>query len=1008
MHNLQAVKTLACTWTIYIVLLIFSNPLFAQNKTVSGVITDASGLELIGVNVLVKDSNRGTATDIDGSYSLQASQGDIIVVSYTGYKDQEIQVASQSIINITMVEDSEVLDEVVITGYGQTQNKRYVSTAISTIDPKVIKDRPITRVEQAIQGSVPSVVVIQESGSPGAPLTIRMRGVSTAGNATPLILLNGVQIPDMSFINSNDMANITVLKDAASSAIYGARGGNGVLLLETKEGLTKSDKPKISVSSKYGMQSLLSEGQYLNTNEYANFYNESVLYLIREGEPTTGRSVFSEDEINALPNTTWIREVSDDAPVQDHHVSISGGNASTKYYLSGGYYNQDGIIGNTDFERISLAVNLETQVDEKLKVRLFSTYTQNNRNFIAENNINSRLISSVASLPPIFPARDSLGFPFINSNFLGVNVNGVTLNPQPEFGNPLIGLENTENRSNLNALFANTLLQYQISDKIAFNTSLGYLNRTNFIKSFTRRFTIPNTNVENLVNFLSETDFEDEFAQAEAYFSIDALSTETHKLNVILGAGALENSNITSSRTATNFFVNSYDQANFTNIIDSEDKLIFPDNAAKNRTISFYGKANYNVKDKYLFSATLRADGSSRFGAENRWGIFPSVSLGWVASSENFLKDVSFIDLLKVRASWGVNGNDQILPYQYARRFSSDVNGNLTRLDANSDVKWEEISQTNFGIDANLLENKIGLTLDYYIKETSDMLLAFPVPGFLGIPAPIRNAATVRNSGFEALLLYRGKIKSDFSYELGFNVGISQNEVTDLNGGEPIESANLRAFANSPNISRTDKGHPIASFYGFVFDGVDENGNSVYQDLNNDGVIDQANDRTIIGNPYPDLIYGFNLNLVYKNFDLSTNISGTYGNDVVNASTLYSVVYGNRTRNQVNNAWSHENTGSSIPRASATQVVNNEFSSYFVEDGSFMRIKNITLGYSLPATLGFNTARIFISANNIFTLTDYSGLDPEIGANNDPLNIGIDQGFYPQAKSFLAGFQIGF
>ena len=981
--------------------------LFSQTLTITGQVSDEDGFTLPGVNIYEKETNNGTISDLDGNYSIEVESGTTIVFSFIGYSSQEFVVTSEDAINVVLLPDAVLVDEIVVTGYGQTQNRRLVPTSISTLSPTVFEDRPITRVEQAIQGSAPAIVVIQESGSPGAGQTIRMRGVSTAGNSAPLILVNGVQVPDMNFINPNDVKNITILKDAASSAIYGARGGNGVIQVETKNGGGTLSKPTVTFNSYYGIQSLASEGDYLNAQEYAEYYNESSLYQIREGETPNGRPRFTEEEIAQLPNTVWIREVSDDARIGDYHLGFSGNGEKMNYYAGVGFFDQVGIIGNSSFNRFSGTLGIQSEVSDRMDISFFATYSKNNRKFIAENNFNSRVLSSVAALPPIFPARDSLGNPFNNGDQTGVTVNGVNLNPQPEFGNPLLGLDNSENRSVDDVLYANSTLSYKIIDRLKFTAALGYMTRDGRSKSFNRRFEYPNSTFVNPVNSLFESTSSNSFLQGEGYFTIDASKSDAFSLDIILGSSFLQNDAFSTSRRGENFYLNTFEEVNFSNIINQEDEQLFGDVAVLNRTLSYYSRANLAFRDKYLLSATIRADASSKFSASNRWGYFPSVAAGWLLSSEDFLSGIDAIDLLKFRASWGVNGNDQIDPYQYAKRFVN-TEGNLTRLDANPDVKWEEISQFNVGLDANLFENKIGLTLDYYIKNTSDMLLDFPVPGFLGIPAPIRNAASVRNSGIEAVLLFRNRLSKDFDFEIGLNFGASQNEVTDLNGGQPIQSANLRSFANSPNISLTDVGYPIASFYGFIFDGVDDAGNATYRDLNGDGLIDQDNDRAVVGNPFPDFIYGVNLRLNYRKFDLSAFIYGSQGNDVVNSAILYSVIFGNRAHKFVDNAWTHENPDTDVLRPSATEVVNNEFSDYYIEDGSFVRLKNITLGYTFPNFAGLQNGRVFVSANNWITLTGYSGLDPEIGANNDPLNIGIDQGFYPQAKTILFGLNLTF
>jgi len=992
------------------ILFFFTYSLFAQ--TITGKVIDESGESLIGVNILVKGTDTGTVTDFDGNYEVNARTGSTLIFSYIGYADQEMVVGNSNTINVTMASGASVLDEIVVTGYGQTQNKRYVSTAISTLKAeKLIKDRPIQRVEQAIQGSTPAVVVVKESGSPGAPLTIRMRGIGTAGNATPLILVNGVQVPDMNFINPNDMQNITILKDAASSAIYGSRGGNGVILLETKKGTaTNGKRPNITLSSYYGIQSLAGEGGYLNTQQYAAYYNKSILYNIRQGLPVNGRSVFSEEEIATLPNTSWIDKVSEDTPIQDYYLGVSGGGDKTKYYLGAGLFNQEGIIGKTDFQRINLTASLQQKITEGIDVSVFGTYSKNDRRFIFENSENNRLINSIASIPPIYPVYDEDGNPFNNGNRRGVSVNGISLNALPEFGNPFLGFEHTENQSKQDVVYLNALLNWQLLEKLKFTTSVGYLNRANEIRSFNESFIYETQFFDNPINSLTENFVEDEFSQWEGYFNYNALEEDNQNLTVTVGSSALRNTFLLGGRNAIMLLDNSFREAAFDRISDGvvvNNLDINGDdpNEAINTTLSFYGRANYNLNQKYLFTATLRADASSKFGSENQWGVFPSASVGWVASSEDFLSDVNAIDLLKVRASWGISGNDQIPPYQHFQRYST-LGGTLTPLDFNPGIKWEEITQTNVGIDADLFGNRIGVTLDYYIKETKDMLLNFPNPGFLGIPPPVRNAATVQNKGFEAILLYRNKIGGDFTYNISVNYGRNTNEVTDLGGGVPIESANIRVFKDAPNITRTDEGRPIASFYGLVFDGLDGSGNPVYKDLNNDGAIDLTNDRAYIGNPFPDFIYG-----AFKGFDVTAFVQGSQGNDVVNAAAGYHVQYSNRT-DRVVNAWTLENTSSNVMRPSALEVVNHEFSDYYIEDGSYLRVKNITLGYSLPSSvlenMGLQSLRVFASGNNLFTFTDYSGLDPEIGANNNPLDVGVDRGFYPLAKSITGGLQVSF
>lgn len=992
-----------------------------QESTIQGKITDETGEGLIGVTVLVKETKKGAVTDINGAFEISISDGaETLVISYVGFLTQEIPINGKTILEITLAEDLGTLEEVVVTGYGQTQNKYLVTSSITSIKAdKLIGDRPIPRLEQAIQGASPSVVVVQESGSPGAPQTIRMRGVGTAGDATPLMLMNGFQIPDLNFVNPNDIQGIQVYRDAASSAIYGARGGNGVLNFQTKSS-SEENKLNVDFRSSYGVQSLASSGDYLNGQEYAQYYNNSYFYRVRQGLSTTGlRTPFTDEEILRLPNTTWIEEISNDAVMQDHHLSASGKISGINYYIGGGLFDQEGIIGNTDFGRKSLTLSLNTKLLDKLEVNLLGMYSGNRRRFIPENSENSRLMSAVASLPGIYPVYAESGSPFNNGMQAGLEYNGVPLFSIAEFGNPILGLTHSENKALTDTYFGNMLLSYDLTNEFRLNTSYGYFSRTTDTKGFSQTFDYPDQGFVNPINTLNESAVEEKYLQWEGYLSYTATLGTNHNIDLVAGTSVLSNEVETSGRNGANFSVNEFDEVSFDDIIDPAEINENIPSAQKNTTLSYYGRVNYNFKERYLFGITMRADGSSKFGPDNRWGYFPSVSAGWLISDESFMSKQGIVSLLKLRGSWGVNGNDRIAPYQWIDRYvllGSVGAEQPQRQDFNPDIKWEEITQTNIGLDVDLFKNKIGLTFDYYIKETEDMLIDFPNPGFTGLPDPTRNAASVRNRGFEAIFLYRDDIASKVNFELGFNVGFSNNEITALNGGLPLTGANTRVFRDAPDLSYSNVGDPIASFYGYRVERLDNTGNPIYQDLSGpdgvpDGQIDPEYDRTIIGNPYPDMIYGITLNMNWNGFDLSTFISGSQGNDIVNASMGYGFAFSNRTR-EVLDAWSVDNTSSAVFRPSASETVNHEFSDYYVEDGSYTRVKNITVGYTLPASLvskaKLEKIRVFISGNNLFTLTDYSGFDPEIGVNNDPRDVGVDRGFYPQAKSIIGGLQISF
>ena len=512
---------------ILILVLLNISGAFAQEVTIQGtVISGDDNIPLPGVTIMIKETVKGTTTNIDGKYSIKATKGEVLQFSYVGYITQEITVSDLQTIDVTLAPDVEQLGEVIVLGYGQTQNKQTVTTAVSKISAAQIVDRPIARLEQAIQGATPSVVVVQESGSPGAPMTMRVRGVGTAGSATPLVMINGVQVPDMYFINPNDIVDITVLKDAASGSIYGSRAGNGVLLVSTKQATEDLEKPRVSLSSYVGVQSLLSDGDYLTTRQYADYYNNSIdsYELINGVGSAPGRGKFTDAEIALLPNTNWIEEITDNASIRDHHISIMGRSKNTSYYAGVGHLDQNGIIGKTNFSRTSATLNLDFDVTDDVTVSLFNTYTVNDRNFIRENTENSPLIMSVTSLPSIYPVYDANGI-YFNGGLQGspVVANGVTLPVIGEFGNPRLGLDQNDNEARLQSLFSSASINWQVNDRIKLTSSLAYLKRNNEIRQFQARYDYPTQSFTNLENSLTES------FQEQVYWQWEALRNLLHQ-----------------------------------------------------------------------------------------------------------------------------------------------------------------------------------------------------------------------------------------------------------------------------------------------------------------------------------------------------------------------------------------------------------------------------------------------------------------------------------------------
>ena len=994
-----------------------------ERISVRGTVVDSNDQSpLPGVSIVVRGTSRGTTTDIEGNYQLEVEPGATLVFSFIGFVTQEVQVNGRSVIDIRMIQDVTALQEVVVVGYGEL-SEREVSTSLVSLESKDIERMPVYRAEQAIQGQAPGVVIMQQSGSPGSPLTIRVRGVTSAGNTEPLIIVDGLQVPNMEHLNPADIESISILKDAAATAIYGSRGGNGVLAVTTKSGQKNAKTTSVRFSSYVGAQNFGKEPDLLDTRGYAQYYNNSIDYMNEQGIPIPGaaRGKFSEEEIANLPNTDWLDEVSEsNALIQNYHLSLSGGGQTNSYYLSGGHFDQEGILGGeeTRFRRTNLFFNYNQELGTRLNLRANVGYTLADRNYISENDENSSLLNDVTGTPPIYPALDRNGNLF-NPGKPNPIVRGVPLNQSLEVNNPLLALKYGDNNAETQTIYTVLGVDWEIIEGLKFNSVISNLSADTDNRQFFARFNIPEQQFININNTLTQVTVDQWYRQWENYFNYN-VDIGNSAIQSVLGVSVVESYVHQRVTNGSDFLGNSLDDVNFQLIIDPE-VINVTESIDETGLLSFYGRVNYSFKDKYLLMASLRGDASSKFGAENRWGVFPAVSAGWILSEENFLNRAAWVNLLKLRASWGVNGNDAIPNYQYISNVSSGLNypfgvpqetsnGKAPLTLANPEVRWEEVTQTNIGVDLNAFNNRLGVSVDFYNKVTSDMLLPVGVPLYVGASAPNINTAEVKNQGVEFLATYRSDATKAFTYHVNVNIGFNENEVTSLGQGDPIESANVKVL-NASNASRTDVGHPIASFYGFVVEGLDEQGNLLYQDLTESGGI-TAEDRQFIGNPYPTTSYGFTLGAGFKGFDLNAFFQGVIGNDILNASYRHDFRYTNRPEN-VLNGWTSDNPNTNIVRPSALEAnVNNEVSTYYLEDGSYMRLKNITLGYTLPEALTQSiklaNVRVYVMAQNLLTFTDYSGLDPEIGQGRDGvLDVGVDRGFYPQPRIIVGGIEIG-
>ncbi len=993
---------------------------------ITGTITEAGNAAgLPGATVVVKGSAEGTAANTDGSYELTvADEKAILVFSYIGFKDQEVLVGNRRTIDIALVSDATLMEEVVVMGYG-SQKRSNISGAVSTISSEEISELPVLRVEQALQGRTAGVQVAQNSGSPGSALTVRIRGISTINDSSPLYIVDGIPVGGIDYLNPNDIESINVLKDAASSAIYGARGANGVVLITTKGG-KRTQIGQVSYDAYYGVQSPWKHMNLLNAREYAILSNEGHIAAGR-----TPRPEFANPDLLG-EGTDWQSALFQEAPMTSHQLSFTGGSERSLFTFSGGYFSQDGIVGGpkSGFERYTARINSSHQVKSWLNIGSNLSFTALTRNGLAENNeFNTPLVRAL-NIDPITSVRKYDG----TYNY--------SVYTDTDIANPLNAIEQTHDTWTTNRVVGSAFVEIKLAKGLVFKSTYSldatYAKQDLFYPKFDLSIdtTISDapTAERSVTNTVVKNDYTWRNWQWENVLTYEHTFNSRHRIGLTAGTTALENSYVFLTGSNTNLPTNNVDDAYIGNTIDPRTSQGAGDAISEASLLSYFGRVNYDLDDKYLFSATFRADGSSRFGVNNRYGYFPSFSAGWVISREDFWNS-DLASFLKLRASWGQNGNDKIGDYSFTTIVYSGqsytfgtgeiiTNGNAPLEASNPDLKWETSIQTNVGIDLELLEGKVGFTGDYYIKRTKDMLSRVPIPTVVGVRSPFQNVGTMENRGLELSLQYRDRAGA-FRYSIGGNVSFISTEVISLGkGGEPITTGNV---FSAGNVSRTEVGHPIASFYGYVTDGIFQNteeiaahafqnegtspGDIRFRDLNADGIINE-NDRTFIGDPTPDIIYGLTADVEFLGFDLGIFVQGTQGNDIYNGIFRYDFFYTNRPQSSLER-WRGPGTSNSEPRVNLNDPnFNARASDRFVEDGSYLRIKNLQLGYSLPTSLlgklNIQKFRVYVAAQNLLTVTKYSGLDPEIGTVGGSLELGIDQGFYPQSRVFLTGVNLTF
>ncbi|MDT0687687.1 SusC/RagA family TonB-linked outer membrane protein [Autumnicola psychrophila] len=989
----------------------------SAQEVITGTVTDANG-PLPGVNVILEGTTTGTTTDFDGNYSLEVEE-DLgpdarLVFSYISYETQQIAINGRSVIDINMVADAQSLDDVIVVGYG-TQSRAEVTGAISSIDTEEINSLPVATAEQALQGRASGVTVIN-SGAPGNSPAVRIRGLASPNNNDPLYVIDGVIAGGLGSLNPNDIENIQVLKDASTTAVYGSRGANGVVLVTTKSGKA-SQKAQLSFDSYSGVQFNSNRYDVLNTEQYIQYAREI-------SDPVPAR-ITNPQYADLLDNeTNWQDELFRTGVLRSFNLGLSGGSENSNFRFSGGYLNQEGAIVETEFERFNFRSNSNFDFG---KLRFGQTLNvaftvQSPERADGGRSLIEHAIKSAPYLPVYNP--DNLG------GFQGPNspVDG------QDAANPIrvqtIGSAVNKGVTILGSLFA----EYEIIDGLVFKSQAGL----DYYKYNNDTF-IPSYNDDSIGSTGSIA-----FAQITKNSGTNQSLTLTQSLNYKFDVADLHNFEILALAEDQRIDSESLD-ANSQNPISDEVEQVsnnqsdLSSSSSEYRRVGFLGRINYNFDQKYILAGSFRRDASTRFGANNRWGNFWSVAAGWNVAKESFMED-SDINNLKIRGSWGTTGNDQIGNYRYSSTLVTSfiypfagaaLQGTTAEGLPNSNLKWEEVTMKNIGLDLGIFNNTFTLSLEYYSNRSDDLLYELPLPLSLGynVPTIASNVGSVETNGFEADLGFND-YEGDFTWSANLNLGTSRNEVLSIGSLDQVQGG----FFENEYLTRIAPGEALFHFYGLKTDGIFQNqaeidevytanpdqtvvqpGDIRFVDINGDGDITAA-DKTVIGNPYPTLTMGLNLSAQYKSFDVSLFIQGAYGQDVYNTN-LYDLEGMPRLFNSgvaVLDRWTGEGTSNTIPRAlGAPQNLNA--SDRFVEDGSYTRLKNLNIGYTFDENVfgeSLSNLRIYLSGQNLITLTDYSGLDPEIGVDNVLFQgagaIGIDRGLYPQPTSITFGLQLGF
>ena len=986
-------------------------------KTVTGVVKDASG-PIIGVNILEKGTSNGTITDFDGKFTLQVAPDAVLVVTYVGYLSREIKVTNEKTLIITMKEDTQTLDELVVVGYG-TVKKSDLTGSVSSVKAEDITKIATNSPVAALQGRAAGVSVSLGSGSPDATASIQIRGVGTPNDSSPLYVVDGFPMSDINHLSPNDIESIEILKDASACAIYGSRGANGVVVITTKKG--KAGDLKVNINAYYGIEHLASKPTMLNSSQYAELSN--LAYTNADEDPIYAGTV------NMPYNTDWYDEVSHLGQFQNYNISMTGGGDKVQSVFSANYYKREGIIKSTNYDRISLNQNNVIKATDFLKFTTSLSLAMTNHKRLDPTSI---FLSSLIA-PPDIPVID----PETNY-YTGIR--------KMRLENPAGRIERNNGKNKRLYFVGNFSADLNLSKDLVFTSRFGIKFRNNHDSNFVPVYyeTADNSTLMNTVSRKTSrvTDW-----TWENMLTYHHNFKDKHDLTVM------------AAMSSRSYADDSY-SASKQNVPIESDEFWYFDSATENpladgkgaelTMLSYLGRINYNLLNRYLITVSIRADGSSRFLKENRWGYFPSAAVAWKLSEEGFFKNWNpgWLNTVKVRAGYGEIGNENISSYYpyltpiaqqqyYTLGQSQDrINGAAPSGIGNSDAKWETSTQLNFGLDVSLFSNRLSITADYYIRKTNDILLKQQIPGISGFGSMVRNVGGMQNKGFEFTVGFKGN-KGAFSYDINGNLALVKNKVTSLGTSNalvasfPYDYSLIDLQRALGNVIRSEVGRPYGQFYGYMTDGIFQNraeidayvkdgqliqpdaepGDFRFKDLNNNGKIDDG-DMNFLGTPIPDITYGLSFDATYKHFDLSILFQGVAGNDIYNAAKYYYMRFDGKQNvrsEYLKTYWRGENTSNTqpVPTKDLTRNSRNfRNSDYYVENGSYLRLKNIQLGYNFSPRLaeGFKPSiRIYVAAQNLFTISGYSGFDPEVATD-----LSVDRGQYPQAQSFMIGTVINF